>query len=370
MKLEFIIGDVFKMRGDALVFPANPKPVIGGSLDGAVFERAGKELLLPLREEIGALEGGKVCLTDSCRMKTNYTYLIHAVTPFFDQTDSFNKLKGCYLSAFETAENYKLKTLVCALLGAGARAFPHEKAKEAAENAVKQYAIENPESVIENVTVVEYENESQYQLLIKCNQKLKELKALLDKIDDLKDSVQIDSCMGDLRLAVAEHLKTYADRELAQIKQAYDYELKMFAENDSPIPPEDQLYKSIVRLPENMTQSEFAERIYVGDSSDISHIMNLYSKNGIRHKSAEVFLKSKNNVLKLGLGLELSFDKMCRLMWCRGHEFPITDFDKDICESYIKQGDSLYALQDLEKDFNKRRGDSLKNKKTEKNIEK
>ena len=66
---------------------------------------------------------------------------------------------------------------------------------------------------------------------------------------------------------------------------------------------------------------------------------------------AASFLRNKNNVLKLGLGLELPFDKMCRLMWCRNHEFPISEPDHEISENFIKQGKHIDALNDYEEEF-------------------
>ena len=74
------------------------------------------------------------------------------------------------------------------------------------------------------------------------------------------------------------------------------------------------------------------------------------------------FLNVKNNVIKLGLGLELPFDKMCWLTWCRDHEFPISEMDFDISEGYIKKGKSLSALFEYEDIFEntKRKGKEMK----------
>ena len=106
------------------------------------------------------------------------------------------------------------------------------------------------------------------------------------------------------------------------------------------------------RIKTKSVKTDFAERIYVSDSSDISRYKNLYSKSGKPYENAFIFLKDKINVMRIGLGLELPFDKMCWLMWCTGHEFPISDFDFDISGNYIRSGDSLNALIDLEEAFN------------------
>lgn len=351
---NIVSGDIFDLEADALVFPASHKPRIGGSLDGHVYERAGKDQLLEERLANGYLHSGESCITDSYDLSTNYQRLIHTATPVYQPnhpTSTMHNLKKCYRSALGLAEENDLKTIVFVLLGAGASGFSHKKAIEAAGAAVEQYFTEHSDSHIESITVVVYEKESQYQLLIRFNEKLKEAKVLLDQIDDLKNSIQIDSYIGEIISSVAKELVGYADKEIKQIRQAYDNEIAKLSENETDLSPEDQIYKNIVKLPDGINQTELTGRIYVQDSSNISQIMNLYSKNGNCYKNASSFLSNKNNVLKLGLGLELSFDKMCWLMWCRDHEFPISELDYEISEYYIKQNKHLDALDDYEEEF-------------------
>lgn len=38
-KLQIIPGDVFNLTADALVFPSNHKPIIGGVIDGQVYKK-------------------------------------------------------------------------------------------------------------------------------------------------------------------------------------------------------------------------------------------------------------------------------------------------------------------------------------------
>lgn len=366
MDISYIQGDIFAMKADSLVFPANHKPVIGGSLDGQIYERAGMEQLLHQRKKHGELHSGESCITESCDLTNNYRWLIHTATPVYQPshpTNTMHKLKKCYLSALELSDKKGLKHIVFVLLGAGASGFSHSKAKEAADSAIKRYCSEHPDSLIESVTIVEYEKESQYQLLIQCNRKLIELKAMLSQIEELKDYVQIDSYMGEIRTTIAKHLKSYADEETVRIKQAYQREITRLSAETTELSAEDRLYKSIVKLPNGINQTAFAERIYLQESSNISQIVNLYSKNGKQYANAFSFFNSKLNVIKLGLGLELSFDKMCWLMWSRGHEFPISELDIDLSECYIKQGKCLDALVDYEEEFNNQYGITKSNEK-------
>lgn len=369
MGFSIVEGDVFKYKADALVFPANKKAIIGGSLDDQVYARAGKDELLEARKACGELQRGEACITQSFELSNSYKWLIHTATPVYQpkhKKNSSHLLKKCYLSALGLAEEKGLSTIVFALLGAGASGFSHSKAVDAAKKAAEKYFSEHTNSRIKSVTIVEYVKETQYQLLIKCNKKLKEVSELLSKLDGFEQIVSFESNIAQIKESVGQHLKEYAEKEVLLIKDAYEKELCKYPQNES-VPGEnefgssenksaptakEQLYKNIFKIPKGINQTDFAERIYVSDSSDISRYKNLYSKSGKPYENAFIFLKDKINVMRIGLGLELPFDKMCWLMWCTGHEFPISDFDFDISGNYIRSGDSLNALIDLEEDFN------------------
>ena len=59
------------------------------------------------------------------------------------------------------------------------------------------------------------------------------------------------------------------------------------------------------------------------------------------------FSKKRENVLKLGIGLELELYDICRLMWCRGHSFPKEQVDYELIEFYIQEKDYEGALEVL-----------------------
>lgn len=364
MELSIIKGDILKMSADILVFPANRKPLIGGSLDSQIYALAGADNLLKDRSQYGYMHSGESCITNSYDLRSSYKWLIHTVTPVYQPThkqDTMHKLKKCYLSALKLAEKNQAKSVVFALLGAGASGFSHTKAIEAAKSALEKYQNNNQNSSLNTVTIVEYENESKYNILLQCNNKLKEVYKLLSQIDNFEEVSQYGSYIGEIKSFVSKQLRQYAEEEISQIKQSYKCEIKRLSSYNSKIPAEDSLYKSIVRLPKGMAQSDFAATIYVSCNADISQIINLYSKSGKYYKNAISFLNVKNNVIKLGLGLELPFDKMCWLMWCRDHEFPISEMDFDISEGYIKKGKSLSALFDYEDIFEntKRKGKEI-----------
>ncbi len=335
MEISFIQGDVFEMKADALIFPANHKPVIGGSLDGQIYERAGKEKLLPLREKHGELHSGESCMTESCNLNEKYSWLIHTATPVYQPshpTNTMHKLKKCYLSALELAEKKGLKHIVFVLLGAGASGFSHSKAKEAAESAIKRYSSEHPDSLIEGVTVVEYEKESQYQLLIQCNRKLKEVCELLSEIEGLEQFAQPESEIGKVAEKVSDALRRITADKISMMFEDFQSEGtdECQSTGESPEQCHDRIYDSIIAENNTMSNSDLADEMDI-DPTLISRIIKITEKKSIDRK-AKSFWKQRKNVLKLGITLELELPDLCRLMWCRGHSFPSEQIDYKLIE--------------------------------------
>lgn len=63
MPLEIIRNDITKVKADAIVNTANPKPVIGAGTDTAVYKAAGEEMLLAARKRIGDIAPGQAVET-------------------------------------------------------------------------------------------------------------------------------------------------------------------------------------------------------------------------------------------------------------------------------------------------------------------
>ncbi len=114
MNIDFITGDVFEIEADALVFSANKEPIIGGSLDAFIYERAGKDQLLEKRKAFGTIKSGNACITESCGL-SGYKWLIHAVCPVYQKshpTNTTHYLKKCYISALALADEKGLERVI------------------------------------------------------------------------------------------------------------------------------------------------------------------------------------------------------------------------------------------------------------------
>ena len=78
MPYEIVRNDITKMEVDAIVNPANPRPVIGSGTDHAIHKAAGPELL-EARKEIGDIASGQSVATPA--FKLHAQYVLHTVSP-------------------------------------------------------------------------------------------------------------------------------------------------------------------------------------------------------------------------------------------------------------------------------------------------
>ena len=58
MPFQIVRDDITRVKADAIVNTANPRPVIGWGTDTAVYNAADKDLLLAEREKIGSIAPG------------------------------------------------------------------------------------------------------------------------------------------------------------------------------------------------------------------------------------------------------------------------------------------------------------------------
>ena len=79
MPLQIIRNDITKVRADAIVNTANPKPRIGSGTDSAIYAAAGEAQLLAERKKIGPIAPGQAVSTGAYALKAKY--IIHTVGP-------------------------------------------------------------------------------------------------------------------------------------------------------------------------------------------------------------------------------------------------------------------------------------------------
>lgn len=135
------IGDITKLKSDAIVNAANKTLLGGGGVDGAIHRAAGPELL----KECKTLHG---CETGEAKITKGYNlpakYVIHTVGPIYSGVDSDDvDLKNCYWNSLELAKENGIHSIAFSAISTGVYGFPIVPATEIAVDTVNKWLEEN-----------------------------------------------------------------------------------------------------------------------------------------------------------------------------------------------------------------------------------
>ena len=126
MPFKIIRDDITKVKADAIVNPVNPEVCIGGGVESAIYEAAGKEKLLEARKELGRLQPGKVGVTEAFNLDAKY--IVHVSGLYWKGGNSFEArcLEECYEKALKAALDKGCKSIAFPLLATGTYGFPKD----------------------------------------------------------------------------------------------------------------------------------------------------------------------------------------------------------------------------------------------------
>ena len=142
-QVEFIKGDITKVKMDAIVNAANATLLGGGGVDGAIHRAAGSDLL----DECKSLGG---CKTGEAKITKGYSlpsrYVIHTVGPVWNggQYHEPELLASCYRNSLNLAREHVLKTVAFPSISTGAYRFPVEQAARIALATIKIFFKNHP----------------------------------------------------------------------------------------------------------------------------------------------------------------------------------------------------------------------------------
>ncbi|MGE4572279.1 MAG: macro domain-containing protein [Candidatus Izemoplasmatales bacterium] len=182
MPFQIIRQDITKMKVDAIVNSADPKPIIGGGVDLAIH-KAGGQNLVNARIALGSIRTCEVKYTKAYLLPAKY--VIHTVGPVWKENDPLQdrELYLTYENSLRKALDLKCESIAFPLISAGVFAYPKEKAIEIATKAIKDF-LENHEMM---VYLVIFDQES----YILSKTKHQDIQSYIDEFDvyqqDLKE---------------------------------------------------------------------------------------------------------------------------------------------------------------------------------------
>ena len=141
MPFQIVRNDIVKVRADAIVNTANPKPIIGGGTDTAVYQAAGEKQLLLERKKIGEIEPGQAAVTPAFALPAKI--IIHTVGPIWiDGThNEVETLASCYRESLKKAGEHSCKSVAFPLISSGSYGFPKDRALQTAISVISDWLL-------------------------------------------------------------------------------------------------------------------------------------------------------------------------------------------------------------------------------------
>ena len=148
MPFQIIRNDITKVKADAIVNTANPKPRIGRGTDSAIYAAAGEEQLLEERRKIGEIAPGQAASTNAFNLGAKY--IIHTVGPAWVDGAHGERdiLHSCYEKSLALAEELKCKSIAFPLIASGVYGFPKDEALNIALAEIGKFLLTHEMKVI------------------------------------------------------------------------------------------------------------------------------------------------------------------------------------------------------------------------------
>ncbi len=148
MPFQIIRNDITKVKADVIVNTANPKPVIGGGTDSAIYSAAGEAELLAERKKIGNIAPGQAAATPAFALSAKH--IIHTVGPAWIDGEHGERdiLRSCYDKSLELAAELNAESIAFPLIATGVYGFPKDEALNIALAEIGKFLLTHDMKVI------------------------------------------------------------------------------------------------------------------------------------------------------------------------------------------------------------------------------
>ena len=143
MPFQIIRNDITKVKADAIVNTANPRPVIGRGTESAIYNAAGRDRLLEARKAIGELKPGTAAVTPAFDLDAKF--IIHVCGTVWNGGDNGEAdiLKNCYRNALSIAVDNTCSSIAFPLLSTGSFGYPAELGLQIAVDTFTEFLEEH-----------------------------------------------------------------------------------------------------------------------------------------------------------------------------------------------------------------------------------
>ena len=148
MPFRIIRSDITKVKADAIVNTANPKPIIGRGTDSAIYKAAGEMFLLKERQKIGDIAPGQAVHTNAFHLDAKY--IIHTVGPAWIDGNHGERdiLHLCYENTLNKAAELSCSSIAFPLIATGVYGFPKDEALQIALAEINRFLLSHNMKVI------------------------------------------------------------------------------------------------------------------------------------------------------------------------------------------------------------------------------
>jgi O-acetyl-ADP-ribose deacetylase (regulator of RNase III) len=171
--LRLLIGDITKIRVDAMVNAANSALAGGGGVDGAIHRAGGSAIMRELdaiRQQQGGCPTGSAVVTTAGSLPAQYVF--HAVGPIYrdGRQGEAENLASCYSTCLKLAEERGVRSISFPSISTGAYGYPMEEAARIALKTVGEQ-LRDADTGVREVLLVLY-NQGSYDVHSRAAQAL------------------------------------------------------------------------------------------------------------------------------------------------------------------------------------------------------